>query len=319
MLDILSVIPGRKKHTQSGWYSFNAPCCINRGHNPDKRSRGGLKFEGQYGWVYACFNCNYRCGFTLGKALTSNTRTLLVWCGLDKIEIEKISLESLRHRDTLDIIQPKKPTTISFEQRNLPDTAVLVDTKNSEHAIHVEYLQNKRGLSTEDYPFYCEPNAARPGIIIPYFYNGQIVGHNYRFYDNRKPKYVSDRQPGYVFNIDAQHPDWSVCILTEGEFDALSVGCCAYMGNHISDTQIALLARLHRTIIVVPDREKTGLQICEQALELGYKVSIPNWDADIKDVNDAVCRYGKVQTLLSILRSATTSKIKVELARKKLL
>lgn len=318
MLDILSIIPGRKKQTQSGWYSFNAPCCINRGHNADKRNRGGLIFS-ENNWSYHCFNCRFKCGFALGKSLSSNTRLLLAWCGLDKNEIEKLSLESLRHRDTLDIIQPKKAVAISFEQRNLPDDAVLVDLENSEHALHIEYLRNKRGLSTEDYPFYCEPNATRQGVIIPYFYNGQMVGHNYRFYDDRKPKYVSDRQPGYVFNIDAQRPDWSVCILVEGEFDAISVGGCAYMGNHISDVQIALLARLHRTIILVPDREKTGLEICEQALELGYKISIPDWDADIKDVNDAVRRYGKIQTLLSILRSATTSKIKVELARKKLL
>ena len=38
----------------------------------------------------------------------------------------------------------------------------------------------------------------------------------------------------------------------------------------------------------------------------------------VKDVNDAVIRYGKVPTLLSILQCATNSKIKVEMRRKQI-
>ena len=58
--------------------------------------------------------------------------------------------------------------------------------------------------------------------------------------------------------------------------------------------------------------------MCDRALELGYKVSLPNWEPDVKDTNDAVVRYGKLPTLMSILQSATNSKIKVELQRKKI-
>ena len=64
--------------------------------------------------------------------------------------------------------------------------------------------------------------------------------------------------------------------------------------------------------------DKSGLEACDRALELGYSVSIPHWDDDIKDTNDAVKRYGKVPTLLSILQSATTSRVKIEIQRKKL-
>jgi len=46
MFDILTVIPGKKKLTQSGWHSFNAPCCHNRGHSVDRRMRGGIKSDG---------------------------------------------------------------------------------------------------------------------------------------------------------------------------------------------------------------------------------------------------------------------------------
>jgi DNA primase len=74
---------------------------------------------------------------------------------------------------------------------------------------------------------------------------------------------------------------------------------------------------LNREIIVVPDRDKAGMSVCERALDLGYKVSIPEWNANVKDVNDAVKRYGRLPTLLSILEAATSSKITVEMKRKK--
>jgi hypothetical protein len=90
------------------------------------------------------------------------------------------------------------------------------------------------------------------------------------------------------------------------------------MHDEISNDQAQLLSTLNKQIIVVPDRDKTGLKMCDRALELGYQVSLPEWDTDIKDVNDAVVKYGKLPTLLSILHSATNSKIKIEMQRKKI-
>jgi DNA primase len=96
------------------------------------------------------------------------------------------------------------------------------------------------------------------------------------------------------------------------------LNACALTHNTINDDQANLLAQLNKRIIFVPDRDKTGLATCKQALELGYSVSLPNWEPDIKDVNDAVVRYGKFPTLLSILQSATTSVVKIEIHRRKL-
>ena len=73
-----------------------------------------------------------------------------------------------------------------------------------------------------------------------------------------------------------------------------------------------------KRIIVVPDQDKTGLEICDRALELGFDVSLPNWADDVKDANDALIKYGKLTTLLSILDNATSSKIKIEMMRNKI-
>jgi len=319
MFDILSIIPGKKKTTSSGWTSFNAICCSHHGHKADRRMRGGIKFDGQNNWSYHCFNCSFKCNFVLGRPIGAKTRNLLKWCGIDDIEIQRWSLESLQHKDLLDFTKPQKKVKIKFKDHTLPE-GQLLDKNNPQHKVFADYVQ-RRGISIDEYPFLITPD--EPGrmgnrVVIPYTYKNKIVGHTSRFLDDRTPKYLNEQQPGYVFNIDMQKPEWTVCIVTEGIFDALAIDGVAIMHDDISSEQAQLLSTLNKTIIVVPDRDKTGLKLCDKALELGYQVSLPNWDVDVKDTNDAVVKYGKLPTLLSILQSATNSKIKIELQRKKI-
>jgi len=320
MFDILSIVPGKKKLTSSGWYSLNAICCGYRGHRPDKRSRGGIKFDGESNWSMHCFNCGFKCGFTLGKTLTKNTKQFLSWCGIEETQIQKWNLESLQYKDLLDYVKVKKEKLrVKFKEHTLPE-GELIDINNTLHKIYVDYLQSRK-INPNSYPFMITPNeTGRMGkrIIIPYTFKNKIVGHTSRFLDNKIPKYINEQQPGYVFGFDFQKPDWQVCILVEGIFDALSINGCALTHNTINDDQALLLSSLKKQIIFVPDRDKTGLETCDRALELGYSVSIPNWESDVKDVNDAVVRYGKLATLLSIFQSATTSKVKIEMQRRKI-
>lgn len=271
-------------------------------------------------WSYHCFNCGFKCGFTLGKQIAKNTRQLLSWCGMDPDDINKYSLESLQHKDLLDFTKQKKEKKkIIFKEMHLPD-AELIDETNPKHIDYVNYLR-KRKISINSYPFMCTPEAQgrqMNRIIIPYTYENKIVGHTSRFLDDRTPKFINEQQQGYVFGVDLQKPNYEVCIVTEGIFDALSINACALTHNTINEDQAQILKNLNKKVIVVPDQDKTGLQICDRALDLGFYVSIPNWEDDVKDVNDSVVKYGKLATLLSILQSATNSKIKIEVKRKQL-
>jgi hypothetical protein len=319
MFDILSILPGKKKQTSSGWTSFNAICCTHFGHRQDKRMRGGIKFDGS-NWSMHCFNCGFKCNFVLGRSISQKTRSLLIWSGIDEHQVKRWSLESLQQKDLIDFTQPKKQKIkIKFNDHTLPE-GEIVDRDNPLHKVYVEYLQSSK-IDSNDYPFLITPH--EPGrmgnrVIIPYTYKNKIVGHTSRFLDNKIPKYINEQQPGYVFNIDIQKPEWAVCIVTEGIFDALSIDGVALMHNDISSDQALLLSTLNKQLILVPDRDKTGLSLCDKALELGYSVSLPEWDDEVKDVNDAVVKYGKLPTLLSILQCATNSKIKIEMRRKKI-
>jgi hypothetical protein len=68
---------------------------------------------------------------------------------------------------------------------------------------------------------------------------------------------------------------------------------------------------------VVPDQDRAGLDLIDRAVELGWAVSIPAWE-DCKDVNDAVMKYGRLGTLLTIMQARETSRIKIELRKKNL-
>ena len=315
---------GRKvKRASSGWLSANAVCCVHNGQSADKRGRGGL-IVADSKINYSCFNCGFKTGYVTGGTLTIKFKQFLKWLGVEKSEINHLVIESLRIRDNdSDVVtrNTKQSSTndIVFQQRGLPVNSVRLDENNSSHETYCRYLTD-RGLSCDSYRYYVTPDAQdrdSKRIIIPYYYRGILVGSTSRYLDDRKPKYVSDQQRGYVFNIDAQRKESKVAILVEGQFDAISIGGCAYLGQNILDEQANILNRLHRQIIVVPDQDATGLSICDRALELGYQVSIPTWHADVKDVNDAVKKYGRLATLLSILQNATNSKIKIEMLKRR--
>ena len=320
MFDILTILPGKKKTTASGWWSFNAPCCHYNGHKSDRRGRGGIKTDGT-NWSYHCFNCDFKCGFTLGKTLTGNTKKLLNWCGMDEQDINKWNLYSLQHKDLMDLTMvKKKKKKVTFDEVGLPEKMEPINSDAPRHRPYVEYL-NKRGLSVDEYPFMVTPDGEGRDanrIIIPFTHENKIVGYTSRYTDNRIPKFITHQQPGFLFGYDLQKPDWEVCLVFEGIFDALSLSGCALTTNTISEAHADALRNLQRKIIIVPDHDKPGLSICDQALELGFHISIPDWGPGVKDANDAIIKYGRLQTLLSILQSATNSKIKIQMTRTKL-
>ena len=60
---------------------------------------------------------------------------------------------------------------------------------------------------------------------------------------------------------------------------------------------------------MLPDRDQAGIKLAEQALEFGWSVSFPEWGEDIKDVNDAVKKYGRIYTLWSIIDSKESNSL----------
>lgn len=315
MIDVISFLPGKRKQTASGWISFNAPCCIHRGDTQDRRQRGGLKPSTDGSWSYHCFNCGYTASFVLGRNLTFKARKLLEWLNVPTEEIERINLESLKHKSIEGLLGERQAIVnqlqnIVFEDRDLPHNTQELEPGGIGEA----YLRS-RNISL-DYPFLYK-TMPRRGIVIPFTHDNQVVGHTTRFLDDKTPRYIQDIQHGYVFGTDLQQANWQYAVVVEGVFDALSINGLAVLHAEINDAQVRLIRSLGRDVIVVPDQDEAGMKLVDRAVELGWSVSMPDWP-DCKDVNDAVIKYGRLATLITILANKESSKIKIELRKKQI-
>jgi len=317
MIDVVSYLPTKRKQTPSGWISFNAPCC------QDKRQRGGLKVS-ENGWSYHCFNCQFTASFILGRTVGFKARKLLGLLNVLERDIDLLNLESLKHRSIEGILDERQQvfnalSDIKFEEHD--DLPPHVELLTSEHTTYWEYVRSRR--VPEDYPIMVQMQNdgvhwTRDHVIIPFTHNDTLVGWCARMLSGAGPKYINHSQPGYVFGTDLQQPGWQHVLVMEGIFDALCIGGLALMHNTISDTQARLIRSLGKEITVVPDHDAAGMELVDRAVELGWAVSIPNWPEDIKDVNDAVVRMGRLATMITIFQSRETTRLKIELRKRQL-
>lgn len=320
---LLALLPSKRKTTPSGWTSFNAPCCHNRGESRDDRARGGVLINSAGGFQYHCFNCNFKAGWTPGHLITKNTKSLFRWIGMPDSDISRLSLFALKIKD--DQPTNKKQFSFELETKSLPDECFPIaewisrGSNDPELLAVIEYIIMHRKMEFEWYNWHWSAaNGYRDRVILPFYHEGRIVGYTGRKVKDGKPKYLTDAQPGYVFNIDNQTPDRAFVIVVEGQFDAIAIDGVAIMHNEPNETQIARINALGRQVIVVPDKDKAGAKMITTALEHGWAVSIPDWGDDVKDAAEAVKKYGRLYTLFTILHYKETNTVKIQLLKKKL-
>jgi hypothetical protein len=317
---VLIYLPAKRKQTPSGWLSFNAPCCHHNGNSADTRGRGGLIANPDGGVSYHCFNCGFKASWQPGRNLSSKLRKLLQWMGAPDDVVNKVALEVMRENEGVEV-RSRIAALPTFNTVPLPDDAVkIVDlTDFNKYSMAVLEYMSARNLNVDDTDYYWSPSLGyRDRLIIPFYYEGRIVGWTGRsVLPDKKPKYLTEMQPGFVYGLDEQGPNKVFAIVCEGQIDAIHIEGCALGGSEISEQQAMLLNKLGKQIIVVPDRDKAGSKLVERAIELGFSVSMPEWSPEINDISDAVARYGRLYTLHTIATSAEESPLKIRLRAKK--
>ena len=333
----ISLLSSKQKRTQGGWISVNAVCCHHNGHNPDTRGRGGLLPSGDGKVSWHCFNCGFKTSYTPGGPLSFKFRKLLKWLGANENDIQRLIIESIRLKNTVTSENYAKETFI-FDKRTLPADAKnileIAETDAMPDSLlirGIEYI-TKRSIDTRRYNFFWSPSVEHKlnyRVIVPFYWNGDIVGHTARAVDNAiKPKYYSDHPPHFVFNINQQRQDSAFVIVSEGPFDAMSIDGVSTQTNDISEQQADIIESLGKSVIVVPDFDKhinkQGLEVwpgkmaINRALEYGWSVSFPIWRDECKDINDATIKHGKLFTLKSILDAVEHNPVKIQIKAKKI-
>jgi hypothetical protein len=318
-----ALLPPRAKHSPSGWTSFNAPCCQHRGHSPDTRKRGGIRFDGN-SVVYNCFNCKFSTGWQPGSPFGEKMKTLARWLGANDDNIKELVFEAMK-TESEEYKPEQQETKLEFTDKELPEGAMpLLDWVNSEFFKEVSILLEpvisyvvNRGYDPFNGDFYWSPSPGYENrVILPFRWEGRIVGNTARKVVQGNLKYLSDQHPHFVFNFDRQTEEQMYILVCEGPFDALAIGGVALLTNEIADQQSRIINSLGAEVIVIPDQDKAGLVLFDRAAELNWSVAMPNWDDDVKDVADAVSRYGKLFVLVDAIKTAQKGEIKITMAKK---
>ena len=316
-----TVLPAKRKQASGGWTTFDSPCCHHRGESMDTRGRGGIKFDGD-GFVFHCFNCNFKAGWTPGHLLSQNTRNLMLWLGIPSADVQKFALEEIRAKEDMKPIE--KSLNLGINPVVLPENCKTFDEyikegcNDENFASTVAYVLD-RGMKLEWYPWMWSPTTGyQDRVIIPYFYSGKIVGWTARKISEGRPKYLTSSQPSYVFNLDRQTYERNYVIVVEGPIDAISIDGVAIMSNTLNAEQLFRINSLQKEVIVVPDRDLAGTKLIDIAIDQGWSVSSPEWHSGIKDVADAVLNYGRIYTLYSILKYRQHGEIKLKMIKKRI-
>ena len=321
-----TLLPTRARPSPSGWISFNAPCCHHRGHSPDKRKRGGIRFEN--GVIYNCFNCKFTASWQPGRQLSEKFKTLCRWLGASDSDIKDMIFEALK-TESPEYEFTDQVEKVTFERKSLPEGSLrLSEWANLANDLPEDLLINledvikyviSRGHDPSNELFYWSPlNGFESRIIIAFYYNGIITGYTARKVTEGKPKYLSEQHPHFVFNVDNQKEEQKYVFVCEGPFDALAVNGTALLTNNISDQQARILNSLGSEIIVIPDQDKAGLNVIDRAIHYNFSVAFPNWDDDVKDVADAVNRYGRLFVVVDAIKTAEKGEIRITMAKQKL-
>lgn len=334
---VTQILPHKRKtNSASGWISFNAPCCQHNGETADTRGRGGLVMNPDGGVSYHCFNCNFKASYVPGRPLYYKFRKLLSWFGADENTIKRLVIDAIRIRELVapeTLVEAEAVEPINFKARPLPEQAQdffalnTFYTLNDDSDVPQEYhdavlYASTRKMDFGKYPFYWTPERQHnlnQRVIIPFTWRNEIIGYTARtFREDVKPKYHSSYEPNYVFNTDRQHKDAKFVIVVEGPFDAMAIDGVAVLSNECSEIQADIIDSLAREVIVVPDADRAGARLVDQAVEFGWSVSFPVWQERHKDVASAVEEFGKLFVIKSIIEARQSSKLKIELRKKRI-
>jgi len=326
---VVLLAPPDKKQTGSGWVSFNGSCCIHNGERrPDTRKRAGIRLTEDSSTVYHCFNCHYTASWRPGQLLSKRMKNLLGWMGMSVDDIRKLNFKVWQIRETANADESPKHErrwTLKFGERSLPEGAQPFEhwlaQENPPQAFLdvVEYVADRGEDILMGCRYYWSPDpTVRNRVIIPFYWQDQLVGWTARAVKHHRVRYMSEVQPNFIFNNRVMTlPDRKFITLVEGPFDAIAIDGIATLGGTVTPQQAEWINNCGKQVIVVPDREHTGHGLADAAIQYGWHVSYSDWESDIKDVADAVKRYGRLYSLMSIMEARTSDRIRINMLKKR--
>lgn len=307
----------------TGWYPVLCKVCGDHGR---KGLRAAFNFnDGSVS--YHCFNCGHKAGYNPQKSQSPDERMIKV---LNSFEIPEEEwkplflneLEIRSKRGTTQTVPKQINIKIEPEEIPLPEHFYKLGPEDSTDKwtiIARDYLENERGINPDSYPFYLSTGKGDKfnqkwlgRVIIPFYKDNKLIFYQGRsLLKNITRKYESPNveKSKVLFGYEniLKNTDEPLYIV-EGWFDAFLIGGVAILGNRITKEQLVWINKSKRLKVVIPDIYGDGARLANQALKLGWAVSIPDFLSHgyCKDVNEGIVKYGKLFVMKSIIENTQT-------------
>lgn len=301
-----------------GWHPILCKVCNDKGR---KGPRAAFIFS-DGGCSYNCFNCGIAASYhPKDVEFSKDMLKIFKAYGIPDVDIQSALYYGKQTNQQLTTkISHIYPTTIPLPMDFYP----LVDDPEDDWCQYtIEYLSN-RNIDWTTYPFYCvKPTANKKWygrLIIPTFYEDNLIFYQGRdLTDMHVKKYLNPPVVRdcilYGYHNLLNNISDPIYVL-EGWFDAFQINGVAIYGNKMTAQQIQWLNKTNRIKVIIPDRFGDGHILANQAIQLGWSVSTPFVDTDVKDVNEGIVRYGLLYVMRSIvdnISEGTQAQIRINL------
>lgn len=318
------------------WSHHNCPACTSRGQaRPDTKGRGNHMFTSDGGIVYNCFNCHLKTGWKPGMYMSNDFESLLKSFGISNSDLLKLKLiiKDMAESGDYKITESNKAYQ-KITLRDLPPNSKKFIEWYNEVDKYPQFLKvleyvNDRNPYLFDLDLYWTPektNNLNERFIIPYYMSGKIVGYTARhIVKNSKVRYYNQVNTGLFYNFDLLNDEHiKTLLVSEGPIDAALMGGIGANNYFLTSQQIEQLKNAQqrgKKIVIVPDRDKNGLETVQQALEHGFSVAFPDYGTVrdsygiryVKDFEEATSMYGRLFALQLLHENIYSTEFEIKL------
>lgn len=325
---IRSSIQLPSKSTKGGWLPVLCKVCNDAGR---KGPRAGFRFSEDGRTVaYHCFNCEHKAtyNYDFHNKFSYKFKQVLDGFGISPVEYNQVLATTFLERGEI-----KHVTELSNEQYvdhnpksiSLPPSAYRLTDEDPEDVMALEAIDylTSRAIDWKSQPFYLtsatktkEQQRWYGRLIIPIYKDDEVVFYQGRdLVGGRTPPYLNPHTDRanilYGYEQLADYTSKDPIYIVEGWFDAASIDGVASFGRILTPGQIFWLNKSHRPKIIVPDKKASkyakddGMDLVMCGLQQGWGVATPDI-GDAKDINAAVCKYGKLYVLRTLRNNTHT-------------
>ena len=274
----------------------------------------------------SCFNCHSKFKYEEGTGkFSKSTKHILNAFGVTEQDLQAITatlfFNKAEQSDKEITLESLKKVNLHTPEIKFPSRTFQLGAEGHDEIQEplIEYLLDRQVDPLKFY-FSLDPQHLRR-VLIPFWRDQKLIYWQSRAIDRDvKPRYrnCSAAKDAIIYGYDrlftySEDP----LFVTEGAFDAeVSDGICI-LGSSLNAAKIEVLHKTRRRIIFVIDRDSNGGDLGDEVLKQGWELTFV--DPRAEDVNDSVKKFGKLYTLYTLIKNATTkanvveSKMKLDL------